>query len=298
MQIKFIVNFRGKKMKRNNHLFLTIAVLKCCLALAFIFSVHVASYGQRVKPNGAQKPTVLVLATYHMDNPGRDVMNVQSDDVLTEKRQKEIRGFINLLKRFKPTRIAVEVPFGSVKLNEQYSQYLRGEYQLTGDEIDQIGYRLAKESNHRKIYGVDADGAFDIGRVFAFAGANNQQDTVDRGMVIGKRQVAEVNKLIQTETITEIYKAINDQRRINEGHQAYMMMSRVGKDKEYPGVDLLADWYKRNLKIFSNITRITESKNDRILVIIGGGHVKLLQQFIEDSGDYNLEKAGKYFRLK
>jgi hypothetical protein len=74
------------------------------------------------------------------------------------------------------------------------------------------------------------------------------------------------------------------------------MMSRVGKDKEYPGVDLLADWYERNLKIFSNITRITESQDDRILVIIGGNHVKLLQQFIEDSGEYNLERAVRYFQ--
>jgi hypothetical protein len=175
-----------------------------------------------------------------------------------------------------------------VKINEQYARYIHGDYQLARNEIDQIGYRLAKELNHQKIYGVDATGAFDIGRVFAFAGANNQQDIVDRGMAIGKRQVADANKLIQTATITEIYKAINDQRIINESHQAYMMMARIGKDKEYPGVNLLADWYERNLKIFSNITRITESKDDRILVIIGGGHVKLLQQFIEDSGDYNL----------
>jgi hypothetical protein len=255
-----------------------------------------ASYAQKPKQSGAQKPTVLVLATYHMDNPGLDLMNVQSDDVLTEKRQKEIREFVNLLKRFKPTKIAVETPFGSVKINEQYSRHLRGEYQLTRNEIDQIGYRLAKELNHQKVYGIDAEGRFDIGRVFAFAGANNQQDIVDRGMAIGKRQVAEENKLIQTATITEIYKVMNDQRRIDEAHRAYMMMSRIGKDKEYPGVDLLADWYKRNLKIFSNITRITQSKDDRILVIIGGNHVKQLQQFIEDSGEYNLEMAGKYFQ--
>jgi len=260
-----------------------------------VFTACGASYAQKTKPIGAQKPTVLVLATYHMDNPGRDVMNVQSDDVLTEKRQKEIREFVNLLKRFKPTKIAVEVPSGSAKLDEQYGRYIRGDYQLTRKEADQIGFRLAKDSNHQKIYGVDAQGAFDIGRVFAFAGANNQQDTVDRGMAIGKRQVAEVNKLIQTGTIKEIYKAINDQQGIDEAHRAYMMMQRIGKDKEYPGVDLLADWYKRNLKIFSNITRITESKDDRILVIIGGNHVKQLQQFIEDSGEYNLEKAGKYF---
>ena len=282
-------------MKRNCCLSLNISVLKCCLVLALIFTTCFTFYAQKPKKTGLQKPTILVLATFHMDNPGRDVMNVQSDDVLTEKRQKEIREFVSLLKRFKPTKIAVEMPFGSVKLAEQYNRYLRGEYQLGRYETDQIGFRLAKELSHQRMYGIDAEGAFDIGQVFAFAGANNQQDIVDRGMAIGKRQVAEENKLIQTTTITEIYKVINDQRRIDEAHQVYMMMSRIGKDKEYPGVDLLADWYKRNLKIFSNIQRITESKDDRILVIIGGNHVKQLQQFIEDSGEYNLEKAGKYF---
>lgn len=282
-------------MKRNLRKSQTAIVLKYCLLLALVFTNSFVSYAQKYKGGKTQKPTLLILATYHMDNPGRDLMNVQSDDVLTRKRQKEIGEFINLLKRFRPTKIAVEVPFGSGKLDEQFTQYLRGEYQLTRNEIDQLGYRLARELHHQKIYGIDAEGAFDIGRVFAFAGANNQQDIVDKGIAVGKRQVAEENELIQTATITEIYKAINDQRRINEGHQAYLMMSRIGKDKEYPGTDLLADWYERNLKIFSNIMRITESKDDRILVIIGGGHVKLLQQFSEDSGEYHLERADKYF---
>ncbi len=281
-------------MKRNLCLSRTV-VLKCCFALALVFTACGASYAQKTKLIGAQKPTVLVLATYHMGNPGQDVLNVQSDDVLTEKRQKEIREFVNLLKRFKPTKIAVEVPSGSAKLDEQYGRYIRGDYQLTRKEADQIGFRLAKDLNHQKIYGVDAEGAFDIGRVFAFAGANNQQEIVDRAFEIGKRQVAETNKLIQTATVTKIYKVLNEQQRINEAHQAYMLMSRIGKGKEYTGVDLLTDWYKRNLKIFSNIIRVTESQDDRILVIIGGGHVKLLQQFIEDSGEYNLERASKYF---
>ena len=91
------------------------------------------------------------------------------------------------------------------------------------------------------------------------------------------------------------YSVLNGQQRINKEHQAYMMMAHIGKDKEYPGVDLLADWYKRNLKIFANITRVTETKDDRILVIFGAGHAKLLQQFIEDSGEYILEGAGRYF---
>lgn len=282
-------------MKLNIYLFQNTSVLKLCTAGILIFTFCCAVAAQKPKSKGEQRPTVLVLATYHLDNPGADVMNVKSDDVLTEKRQKEIYEFINILKRFRPTKIAVEMSLGSAKLDEQYSLYLRGEYQLTRNEIDQMGFRLAKELNHRKMYGVDAAGEFDIGRVFAYAGANNQQDIVDKGLEAGKSQVAEENKLIQTATIREIYRAINDQQKINDSHQTYMMMSRIGKNKEYPGADLLSDWYKRNLRIFSNIERITETKDDRILVIIGGNHVKLLQQFIEDSGEYNLEKANKYF---
>jgi hypothetical protein len=281
-------------MKRNR-LLSRIVVLECCFALALFFTACGAAYAQKTKLSGAQKPTVLVLATSHMNNPGRDVLNVQWDDVLTDKRQQEIRRFVNLLKQFKPTKIAVEAAYGSVKLGEQYSLYLRGEYQLTRHEREQIGFRLAKELNHQKIYGVDAEGDFDINRVFAFARANNQQEIVDRAFEVAKRQVAETNKLIQTATVTEIYKFLNEQQRINEGHLPYIIMARIGQDGEYPGADLLADWYKRNLKIFSNITRITELKDDRILVISGAGHAKLLQQFIEDSGEYNLERASKYF---
>lgn len=282
-------------MGRNRSVSRTLAPLKSCIALAVVWTVCFDSHAQKAETRKAEKPTVLVLATYHLHNPGRDVLNVQWDDVLTEKRQNEIRDFVNLLKKYKPTKIAVEVPFGSASLNDQYGRYLRGEYRLTRNEIDQIGFRLAKELNHPRVYGIDAAGAFDIGRVFEFAAANNQQGIVDEAFEVAKRQVAEANKLIQTASVTEIYRATNDQRKLDEGNRAYTLMARIGKGEEYPGAALLADWYERNLKIFSNITRVAESKDDRVLVIIGAGHVKLLQQFIEDSGEYNLERAAKYF---
>ena len=48
------------------------------------------------------------------------------------------------------------------------------------------------------------------------------------------------------------------------------------------------------MKIYVNLTRITESADDRILLIIGGGHVYLIQQFLEESGDYIIESPLKY----
>ena len=45
----------------------------------------------------------------------------------------------------------------------------------------------------------------------------------------------------------------------------------------------VANWYKRNLRIFANINRITEPGRDRVLVIIGAGHLKLLKEFAAHS---------------
>jgi hypothetical protein len=43
-----------------------------------------------------------------MANPGRDIFNMQADDVLSPKRQQEIAQIVEVLKKFQPTKIAVE----------------------------------------------------------------------------------------------------------------------------------------------------------------------------------------------
>ena len=82
-------------------------------------------------------------------------------------------------------------------------------------------------------------------------------------------------------------------------HRAYLHDARIGLGDKYPGADWLAHiWYARNLKIFVNLTRITESDDDRIFLIIGGGHLFLVRQFLEDSGDYIIESPLKYLKTE
>jgi uncharacterized protein DUF5694 len=57
-------------------------------------------------------------------------------------------------------------------VSREYSDYLVGKYALTRNEIDQIGYRLAKELGHRSIFSVDVDGDFPYLRVVNYAKAN------------------------------------------------------------------------------------------------------------------------------
>lgn len=236
------------------------------------------------------KPVVMILGTYHMGNPGLDLNNVKSDDVRSEKRQKEIAELIAILKKFKPTKIAVEFTPDEAKYLARYSQYLDGKYELAANEIDQIGFRLAKEMNHKQIYPIDRKGNFDFDKVVASAKANGQEAQVNRMMDFGKSETTRMQEMTKTATVTEMLRYMNDPSKIEEMHKPYLAMLRVGSEQDYAGVDLVRDWYERNMKIYSNIARLADSPNERILVIIGAGHAKLLQQFISESGDFDLER--------
>lgn len=236
----------------------------------------------------------MILGTYHMGNPGLDLNNVKADDVRAPKRQKEIADFLALLKKFKPTKIAVEIPPDKAQYLKHYQEYTDGKYELAANEIDQIGFRLARELNHKQLYPIDWQGNFDFDKVLASAKTNKQEAITDAMMAQGKNKTAKAQEQMKTATVIEMFRDMNDEKTVNESHRPYLTFVRVGAGTDFAGADLTRDWYERNLKIYANIMRLAESNDERILVLIGGGHSKLLQQFVAESGDFDLEKLSKY----
>ena len=103
-----------------------------------------------------KKPTVMILGSGHLANPGADAFNFKMDDVLASKRQREIGQLVTQLKAFQPTKIALEEDERfDPEINANYQHYLKGTYELKRGEGDQIGFRLAKQMGHPKLYGVD-----------------------------------------------------------------------------------------------------------------------------------------------
>ena len=150
-----------------------------------------------------------MLGTYHMANPGHDIYNMRADDVQSPKRQQEIAQLIEVLKRFHPTKIAIEADVGSQRVGREYSDYLAGKYTLSRNEIDQIGYRLAKELGHRAVYPVDVDGDFPMLRVINYAKANGRKEKFDAiGASTGKR-VKEQNDFLRSHTVLETLDYMN-----------------------------------------------------------------------------------------
>lgn len=90
---------------------------------------------------------------------------------------------------------------------------------------------------------------------------------------------------------------LNSEERISKGHGHYLVDSfKFSSGDDYLGPDMATSWYNRNLRIFSNLQRITKSNNERILLIIGAGHVSIIRHAVQSSPEYDLVEVSKYLQ--
>lgn len=98
---------------------------------------------------------IVILGAYHMGSPGNDTYNLEVDDVLSEKRQKEIAAVVDKLAAFRPAKVMIESPHWTTHWSERYSQWREGKYTLGRNEIEQLGFRVAAKMNHTRLWPVD-----------------------------------------------------------------------------------------------------------------------------------------------
>jgi hypothetical protein len=253
-----------------------------------VLAISIASWAQ-----SDARPEILVLGTYHMANRNRDIFNMQADDDLSPKRQEEIAQVIEVLKKFHPTKIAIEADVESPRVGRDYSDYVAGKYTLSRDETDQIGYRLARELGHHAVYPVNVEGEFPIQRVTNFAKAHGRSEKLDAMMASAGAQVKEQDEFLRSHTVLEMLEYMNSDAMAAQGVALYYASVPFGEPGDYAGSDLVALWYQRNIRIYHNIVALIESPNERILVIYGAGHLGWLQQDIANDATVKLRKLGE-----
>ncbi|HLN98738.1 MAG TPA: DUF5694 domain-containing protein [Pyrinomonadaceae bacterium] len=70
----------------------------------------------------------------------------------------------------------------------------------------------------------------------------------------------------------------------------YYAVVRLGVPFDYAGPDRLAAFYQPNIRIHSNVFKLIESPNDRILVIYGAAQLGWLRQDISNNPSLTLRK--------
>jgi hypothetical protein len=235
---------------------------------------------------------LMFLGVYHMDNPGWHEISMRSDDVLTPKRQQEIEQLVERLTHFRATKIAIEAPYGDTYWPDAYRKYLAGQYTLGRNEIEQIAFRVAKRLNLPTLYGID------------FPMLANGQSPTEKQTSTAKEAAQNPNSedslspeetLLRQSTLTAYLAHLNSMEEIRKGQEGYMAnLLPIGDPDIYRKANLVANWYKRNLYIFANLNRVTEPGKDRVLVVIGAEHLKLLQDFAAEAPYFDLVDAESF----
>ncbi|MHB1981792.1 MAG: DUF5694 domain-containing protein [Sulfobacillus sp.] len=242
---------------------------------------------------------LLLLGSYHMNNPGRDLHNVVVDDVLSDARQQQIQAVTDGLARFRPTIVAIEVAREQdAAWNDDYQRYCQGQFTLTSDERHQLGFRLAATCGLERIHAVDWNEDLpyiedDLGAVWAYA-KEHHPDLY--ATVSGRFEgwAREFDHRQATQTVGQLLRWENDPHRLADDHQNYLALATLGEGGKYPAIPWISGWFQRNLTIFVNLSRLVSSLADRILVVYGAGHIPLLRQFAADSGHFAVENAADF----
>lgn len=246
-------------------------------------------------------PRVLLVGTFHFAYPNLDAHVTDAEDrvnVRDAKRQAEMRELLDHLARFRPNKIVVERRPGST-VNDTYRQYLAGEHELRPDEIEQLAFRLGERFGIDSLITGDATSLANhlyehrdstvlrplLDSIFAPNESDNAvADTLDKRYY---RLYALEDKMDARATLLEIFRYKNRPDRIRRGHGHYLQFT---SDRDADALVLW--WYARNLRIFRNIQRAATSPDDRILVLIGAGHLGILRQQLESTPALELVEFG------
>lgn len=273
-----------------------ISPMKYVSILLVILTTHALLHAQISQP----RTNVLLIGTFHFSNPGLDVVKQKDFDVLCRNSQKELEFISNKVTAFNPTRIFVEYGYTSQKeLDSLYQVYLTNKNSFRPikkynrytreDEIFQLGFRIAEKA---KIIRVDAINSREFN--FPYDSLLAAMKEANQLALLAQNQsfiatIEEEDEKRTAETITQRILSLNTPAERRRNRSWYLTIAnRGGKNDNFVGAYLNSEWYRRNLYMYSLIQKLTAATDKRIVVLLGAGHIAMLEQFIRDDDRFEI----------
>lgn len=226
---------------------------------------------------------VMMFGTFHFSNPGLDVVKHDEINVLTTENQAYLQAMTKrIAEEFKPTAVMLECALASqAKVDKEYAAYLKGEYVLSVNEIDQVGYRVAKQAGLARVTCFDEREvqweAEALHKVMPESDPALQKEFESTVQDL----VAEFNQLSATLTLREMLREMNSVHRDSQNKSFYLLTNEVGAMGEgFYGADSSASWWHRNFRMYANVQKIAQP-GARVLVLAGQGHTAVMKDLLE-----------------
>lgn len=243
---------------------------------------------------------VLVVGTYHMANPGSDVVTVEADDVLAPDRQEQLRELTGRLADWEPDRVAVEAPHAfQQRLDSLYEAYRAGtrRYDEAGEfpapfpdsfgrnEVVQVGFRLAERLDHDRVLAVDHEPrvpGWTSEEAMAAAMADPPPGDVAYDVPDPETMQARAARRLAESTVLEYLREENREPRLRENH-ALMFASGLEHGDPDAAVGMLSAWYERNLRTVRTLRDGLAAGDEKCLLLFGSGHVRVLRHLLGEA---------------
>lgn len=248
-----------------------------------------------------EKIKVILLGTYHFNNPGNDIIKPKDRNILSKDNQRDLDKIVEKINSsdYKPDQIFVESSFNEKKqLDTNYQSYLKNQYHeftdtiknerkkrfFTEGETVQLGFRLAKKLKHQELYPIDSliEMRFDILLKEVNSNLNLKKEFDEIKLSLS-------DSCLEKNDLSQIFLCMNEKSKLDNNLGFYFSFANkimIGKD--YFGAKLVTDWYKRNLIMYANIQNQIKPNTKTIFILVGTGHAAVFRTFFEIDKSFEL----------
>jgi hypothetical protein len=247
--------------------------------------------------NSNDKIEVLNMGTFHF---GYTVdANTTEFDEHNKENQKKAHAIAAKLATFKPTVIIVEwIPGYNDKLQEEYQNYVKNPEMKFENPAEEhlIAYEVGRLSGAKRIYGIDhkMEYEYNIGQHI-----ENSIDTAWYNSYFQDPKKFHPSINVDMDNLELLDKLIihNQDEYLNFLIAVNAdMLTTAGTDNNFEGADEAAKFYKRNLRMFSNLNRINLSTDDRVFILMGAAHTAFFRNFMEHTPKFEMVNTLEYLQ--
>ena len=228
---------------------------------------------------------VMLFGVFHFASPGLDKVKTKHVDVTTPESQRYLEELTARIAEFGPTVILVEEdPKHEAELQQEYRDYLAGNYDLGVNEIYQLGFRIAEKAGLETVYTFDERSVqWNAQPLFDYMPENDPaaQQAIDA-------LIAEITEDMQqahdTLSLPQLLARMNDADFDQLNKSLYLVTNQVGAGDNFVGADAAASWWHRNFRMYANVQKHAVP-GARVLVIGGQGHIAILKDLLADDMD-------------
>lgn len=290
-------------------------MMKKLIALIITQTLFTVGFLAIANAQTQKKKQILLIGTFHFNNPGADGVKTADFDITTTPAQQELEKISNQIKKFNPNKIFVEWEYYDQKnLDSLYSLYLNNQYEnyiekafknkpsysmYATNEIFQLAFRAAKKAGLKLVHGIDYPLPMPFDTVMNAIKVAKQDDVMAEISTYTSSMAKDANLKRKTMNLTSLLLDLNTEKSRNINSSFYLKtLNRAGNLNNFGGTFSVSEWYKRNLYMYSLVQKQMQTAADKAVILLGAGHIAIIKKFIEEEGQYDIIELKDVMAIK